>query len=398
MTAAADHRAIQDQLDKILASAPFRHSRRCQALLKHVVTAVVDGRLDALKERVVGAEVFGREASYDTNHDAVVRNAAAEVRKRLAQYYLEPGHALELRIDLPPGSYLPEFHPPTEAPDSAPSAGPPPRRWRSAVLVTAVLSIGVAAGYLIGVSTRPRAIQRTELDEFWAPVVAASGDAQILVGQSRGFYVPGAVPTQASTDQLDLKAMIPASRLLPLRDRFIYFGDAYCLAHVNGYLESRGKSARFRGSALTPYAELRGQPAVLIGAFNNPWTMRLTEGLRFALANDGPDVRGVRDSEKPGQLVWSVAGNKTHWLTEEDYALVTRVFDANTGQVVVSTGGIGHFGTMSTGEFLSNPAYFREAVRDAPAGWARRNMQFVLKVKVADGTPGPPAVLAKHFW
>ena len=40
---------------------------------------------------------------------ADVRNAAIEVRKRLAQYYLDPEHAGELRIDLPIGSYMPSF-------------------------------------------------------------------------------------------------------------------------------------------------------------------------------------------------------------------------------------------------------------------------------------------------
>ena len=36
--------------------------------------------------------------------------SAREVRKRLAQYYVTPeGAAAEVRIDLPPGSYSPEF-------------------------------------------------------------------------------------------------------------------------------------------------------------------------------------------------------------------------------------------------------------------------------------------------
>jgi hypothetical protein len=38
-----------------------------------------------------------------------VRVIAGEVRKRLAQYYYEPEHRGELRIELHPGSYVPEF-------------------------------------------------------------------------------------------------------------------------------------------------------------------------------------------------------------------------------------------------------------------------------------------------
>lgn len=36
--------------------------------------------------------VFGRRADYDTNQEAIVRVSAAEIRKRIAQYYHEPGH------------------------------------------------------------------------------------------------------------------------------------------------------------------------------------------------------------------------------------------------------------------------------------------------------------------
>ena len=41
----------------------------------------------------MGVAVFDRKAAYDTAQDAIVRNAAIEVRKRLAQYYMEPEHA-----------------------------------------------------------------------------------------------------------------------------------------------------------------------------------------------------------------------------------------------------------------------------------------------------------------
>ena len=51
----------------------------------------LDGRPEDLKERTIGIEVFGRAADYDTNLDHVVRSVAGEVRRRLAQYYMESG-------------------------------------------------------------------------------------------------------------------------------------------------------------------------------------------------------------------------------------------------------------------------------------------------------------------
>ena len=102
-----DHTAIHTQLAKILESAHFRNSKRSVSLLRFVVEAALARDHNSLKERCIGAAVFGRETAYDTAQDPIVRNAVIEVRKRLAQYYMDAEHACELRIDLPIGSYIP---------------------------------------------------------------------------------------------------------------------------------------------------------------------------------------------------------------------------------------------------------------------------------------------------
>src|ERR1700744_398441 len=128
-----DAAAIRLQLDQLLADPHFRNSRRCQALLRHVVEAYLDGCLDRVKERSIGFEVFGRAADYDTGQDSIVRTSAGEVRKRLAQYYMEPEHEHEIRIVLPHGSYSPEFHMPPPAPVPRLETPVPARRSRWAI-------------------------------------------------------------------------------------------------------------------------------------------------------------------------------------------------------------------------------------------------------------------------
>src|ERR1051326_2926513 len=95
-----DRAAILAQLERILANPLFKNSRRYPNLLRYVVEKTLDRHHGELKERTLGIEVFGREPDYDTNLDPVVRTTAAEIRKRLAQYYQDPGHEHELRIDL----------------------------------------------------------------------------------------------------------------------------------------------------------------------------------------------------------------------------------------------------------------------------------------------------------
>jgi len=105
----ADFQAIRQQLARVLESAPFSTSKRYPALLSYVVEKALQGDSECLKERTLGIEVFRRDPQYDTNADPVVRIAAGEVRKRLAQYYYDPRHKNEIHIELPAGSYVPEF-------------------------------------------------------------------------------------------------------------------------------------------------------------------------------------------------------------------------------------------------------------------------------------------------
>ncbi len=97
------------QLERVLGSPVFRSSKRYPALLKFIVEQTLDGRADYIKERTIGIEVFGRAPDYDTSSDHVVRTAAGEVRKRLAQYYMEAGRDDEIRIEVPSGSYVAQF-------------------------------------------------------------------------------------------------------------------------------------------------------------------------------------------------------------------------------------------------------------------------------------------------
>jgi eukaryotic-like serine/threonine-protein kinase len=101
---------VRRALELAISSDAFAGSKRCQDFLRLVVEHALAGGLDALSERIIGVEMFGRPADYDTSNDAIVSVRATEVRKRLAQYYREAAITPVVRIELPPGSYIPEFH------------------------------------------------------------------------------------------------------------------------------------------------------------------------------------------------------------------------------------------------------------------------------------------------
>src|SRR5271170_4759375 len=102
---------VRRQMNRLLATTHFKNSRRYPALFRFIVEETLEGRGEFLKERLLGVRVFNRPPDYDTADDPIVRVTIAEIRKRIAQYYHEEAHESEMRIELLPGHYEPEFQP-----------------------------------------------------------------------------------------------------------------------------------------------------------------------------------------------------------------------------------------------------------------------------------------------
>ena len=382
--------AVREQLGRILASPLFRHSRHYPALLKYVVEQTLDGHSAHLKERALGVEVFNRESDYDTNLDPVVRTSASEVRKRLAQYYHEEAHAGELRIDLPSGSYIPEFRFP-ETPPAPPAMEPPatvavppapplPRLWtpfRIGGLAAILLLIGVAAADL-----RPHA---TPVERFWGPVWEHADSLMLCVGP---LFEPAAKEPSTPPTYLDIMQ----------QDRMA-FADALTMARLSGLLQENRRKLDIRRSTDFNLADFRKGPAILIGAYNNPWTMRLADQLRFTFArNPGNKEGSIRDSQNPDKPLWHHNPYQPYSQIFQDWAIVSRFVDSHTEQMVVVVAGMGKDGTSAAGEFVTDPRYLQMLADRAPKGWERKNLQVVLNTEVINGNVGPPRIVATWFW
>jgi hypothetical protein len=388
------------QLARILESPQFRTSKRCSQFLRYVVEQANENRLEYLKERTLGIEVFGREPQYDTNQDPVVRAAAGEVRKRLAQYYLEPGHEDELRISLPAGSYVPEVNSPAKI--KAEAAPRPAFRIKHFVIAAAVIAM-VATAVLLSLRFR-----QTDLDRFWAPVIEPQETVLVCIGQPKTYNFNS--KAQGELDKWfenGAEKQVPPPGLptlsledvVPMWDRYVALADAQAFSQFSELIARKGKKAQLRGVRSVSLADLSSRPCVLIGAFNNEWTMSLAGELRFYFDIDYQNkAEIVRDRQNPGQTEWKVVNSWPHWRIPTDYAIVSRVFNPTTGQAVVIAAGITQYGTHAAGEFIANQAYFSEALSHAPRDWYRKNIQVVLSTKVVSGTHGPPKVLAVHFW
>jgi hypothetical protein len=101
---------VRFELQRILASPLFQGSKRCHDFLQYIVSRTLNGELEGLTERFLGAELFGRAIDYDTKSDSIVRVRANDVRRRLTEYYADQHSIPKVVIALGAGSYVPEFH------------------------------------------------------------------------------------------------------------------------------------------------------------------------------------------------------------------------------------------------------------------------------------------------
>ena len=141
--------SVRRALQSVLSSSAFAGSKRCQLFLRLAVERSLAGDLKSLPEPVTGVEMFGAPADYDTSNDAVVRVRATEVRQRLAKYYTNAKQTPQVRIELPRGSYVPEFHwsSRTVAEDGSAAAARPlvALRWRRRPVVAIAALIAIVS-------------------------------------------------------------------------------------------------------------------------------------------------------------------------------------------------------------------------------------------------------------
>ena len=407
----SDPAAIREQLDRLLEHPLFANSKRYPALLAYTVEQSLLGNASELKERSIGIEVFGRAPTYDANADPIVRITAGEVRKRLGLYYYDSAHAGELVIELPVGSYVPAFRQPEPEPvPDIPEPEPPenlqpavasepakPSRFWWWTLAAGFLVAGCAAGVFAGLQIHPPPPPETpsSIDRFWEPFLTSPNATTFCLGE------PAKNIDMDSIDSFEAPVSAPAEpQKLYVR---LHMAGLFALADVTtltrtaAALEARHKAFRVDPASEASFAQLREGPIVLIGAFDNIWTLRLTQKLRYGFASKNGEALIV-DRKSGDKTSWATAWDLPYQKLSRDYAIVARMHDSTTGQPVIIAAGISEEGTEAAGEILYNAVYLNSLLAKAPANWEKVNMEAVIETQVIEGHSGPPNVLAVETW
>lgn len=424
---------IRTALEAMLRSAPFRTSPQCQDLLRYIVLHSLSGEEEELRERIIGIEVFRRRPNYDQAADPVVRIRAADVRKRIALYYESPeGTGHPVRISIPSGSYRACFefplsaageHPPVhggkdgvlgsipvapsvssaQVPSEAIASESRSGTWLwnhplAVAMSVVVLSICLAGGLI---QTR----RDTSFERFWSPVFRNPNHCLIYVGSNAVYLLSDSFldryreehslssPTSGRelTVPLSPNEIITGKDMVPVSGTYVTVGDVAAIVKVASLFSQHRKAFEMRFGEDISVGDLRERPAILIGAFNNSWTLEMTDNLRFVFKYGYQ----IQDRFSPSRNWKAEPGEQN---STQDYALVSRILSSKTGEMLIAAAGIGQAGTRAAGEFLTNPQAIDAVLKNAPSGWERKNVQIVLHTAVINGSPNPPDVIATYYW
>ena len=383
----AEQRAVRGELDRVLASPHFNHSKRYPAFLRYIVEEAIAGRAEDIKERTIGVQVFGRPADYETNTDPIVRVTAGAIRRRLQQYYLEPLHATELSIELPPGTYVPSFQfaarsltavsvlkpCSTEAEKAKPGLlaqkwkGTP--RWLRFVAAAAVIAVAISSSF----SYKQQAANNP-VNQFWYPLTSTRQTLLLCVGNARD-------------NDFGENVSLP---------------DMLTLSGIQNTLKSRNRTYQVVDISTVDPSKVSGSPAVFVVPYHNQWAMQLTRRLRYSFevnSNPTPQSGQPRASgvikDTFSQAEWRSEHTGSH---DNNYAIVARFMDPSLNRIVVLISGLTPAATTAAGQLLTDAKYTDLLASHAPADWQKMNLEAVVRTQADNHQPGPPEIEATYFW
>jgi len=412
---------VRHELRRVVASPMFHGSKRCQQFLEYVCERQLAGESEALKERIIAIEVFGRHSQTDLGDDTIVRVSAREVRKRLAQFYVTPeGTSSPVRLDLPPGSYAPEFRrasaPPREeavVPQVVPIAKAGGRRWpRRRVVILGGSAVVLMAAAVLAVVKLSASPNLQAFQQFWNPVFRAADPLAVVVAHPLVYHPSRralklneeGLPPQRINMQRALHLppeAVNGADLIPVYNQYVGFGDMVAVSEVSAMLARHGQNVRVRMASGTPFADLRRAPALLIGSITNRWTMELQQNWRFRFSWTPGEAAVITDSQKPAgggkARQWAIPASDDG-TSLEDYIVICRIRNSPTGGMTMAAAGLKQFGTEAAGRLLADPDQLGAILRKLRPGWESRNLQVVLHARVIGNTPAQPEVEDWQVW
>lgn len=407
--------AIREHVGEIVASPAFDGSRRGQEFLRHIIEKALNGQFEDLKERTLGIELFKRSPAYDTAEDAVVRVTACDVRKRLTHFYADSGGGSEVQIDLPPGSYIPEFRRCTAAISGAAAPFPiapeveekkstwrpiPHRSLLAAATLATLLALAVGIVWL----------NRTANPILpWSGIFERDKAVQLVLSDPDIASLQNMLATDLSLSDYANHRYLPDRPISPefqhsirgLRGANVALVDTMTALNISDLARTASRQMKIRAARSLQLPDLKvDDNFILLGSpRSNPWSKLFEDQLDFAFEFDQAANQEIIRNKRPqkNELAAYIPTAKG-WGTGHAYGIIA--FVANPGQAgdALLLAGSNAEATEAAGRLATNQTLLASTLKNCgvdPRG-ARRHFEVLLRVATMAGSPNTFEVVTCH--
>jgi|GEM_PF-661275 len=438
--------SLQQHLKEVIEGAAFKGSHRSGQFLQYIVDQAIAGRFDSLKERVIGMELFGRSASYDTGEDAIVRVTASDVRRRLLQHYGRYGAASGFRISLPSGSYIPEIvrdplgeaglsemvakpnDPGTSLPESglvveklvvdAPTfrqletTRPKVDAWRL-LLPFGILFVTLNLALWGIFWSRSSHLEAAHISSLpWTALFGSSHAIELITSDPNIVEIQQITGSEVSVSDYANHNYIPVpNKLTPEQNYFcrtILRGDKASevdvpiAAKVAELAQANSKTIEVRAARSIQLTDLKSDNNfVFLGSpRSNPWSALFSDQLDFRFAVDKNShsefIRNFHPRQgEQSEYVPSALG----WATGDSYAIMALVKNPDQNGQVLLLAGANEEGTEAAGKFATDLPRLSTELRKCgitPSG-PLRYFEMLLHLNTMAGIPNNIDLVACHI-
>jgi hypothetical protein len=246
---------------------------------------------------------------------------------------------------------------------------------------------------------------KSKLYLFWKPILESKETVLLYNGTINPVYLLSLNNVNSknpSADQ-DLPASAPslsslegqtltAGEFVPVQGGLVPPGDIAADLKVAALMNTYNRNLSMRSGTGLPFVDLQGSPTVLIGAYDNYWTMSLAKNLPFFFDHSG------RIRERGGQhRVWSSVARSDNTISE-DYAVVFRLLDSKVGGPVIAISGLTTCGTQAAAQFATDPEQLKKISSISRNAWKQKDIEFVLRASLVNCTPTSVDIVAQQVW
>jgi hypothetical protein len=412
----------RQELRRILNSRHFAKAEKKARFLEFVTEQALAGNAEKLNEFLIGLEIYERGEDFNPQTDPIVRVQAHQIRRLLCRYYEEEGKDSPIRLDLPPGHYIPRFTRLTlvttnDEPQPVASATPSVFRMRNALVV--LVCVAALLSFLwLGVfdSGSPSLIQNQqtrlppEMEWFWGPFLPPAEPPLITIpvhpilraaheGDSPATWAHGRLIDKESLpefrDTIHFREL-DRFNFVPSTTDFTAVGETMGLVRLLDLFWRMGQTPQVRPARLVDFQSIKIRNTVLLGG-NQAWSGRI-----FVFPENFHFYRGVirNKNPKPGELSeYKPEFDPVTNHLSRDYGLILMLPNENREERVLLIYGIYTQGSQAGIEFVTMPDHLAE-LRQALAACSPDKQtvpqlfQALIETSVENGVPGRASLVS----